>query len=150
LHCLLFAICLADRQQERATYCAHTAWQPSGLHFGFELNKSLNKRHDLYLIASLWVVATQVRASLTIFELSSVTSRLQGFLPQLDEFYFQGLSNPKSCTSPQLGWLPEPHTHGRGFRDFYHNWTNSISQQLKSDFCCPYTLVPCPQNFSKL
>jgi hypothetical protein len=24
---------------------------------------SLNKRHDLYLIASLWVVATQVRAS---------------------------------------------------------------------------------------
>ncbi len=34
----------------------------------------VNKRHDLYLIASLWVVATQVRASLTIFELSSVTS----------------------------------------------------------------------------
>jgi hypothetical protein len=28
----------------------------------------------MYLIASLWVVATQVRASLTIFELSSVTS----------------------------------------------------------------------------
>jgi hypothetical protein len=26
------------------------------------------------LIASLWVVATQVKASLTIFELSSVTS----------------------------------------------------------------------------
>ncbi len=35
---------------------------------------SLNKRHDRYLVASLWVVATQVRASLTIFELSSVTS----------------------------------------------------------------------------
>ncbi len=35
---------------------------------------SLNKRHDLYLIALLWVVATQLRASLTIFELSSVTS----------------------------------------------------------------------------
>jgi hypothetical protein len=29
LHCLLFAICLADRQQERATYCTHmqhTVW----------------------------------------------------------------------------------------------------------------------------
>ncbi len=26
LHCLLLAICLADRQQERATYCAHTVW----------------------------------------------------------------------------------------------------------------------------
>jgi hypothetical protein len=26
LHCLLLAICLADRQQERATYCTHTAW----------------------------------------------------------------------------------------------------------------------------
>ncbi len=25
LHCLLVAICLADRQQERATYCTHTA-----------------------------------------------------------------------------------------------------------------------------
>jgi hypothetical protein len=25
-----------------------------------------NKRHDLYLIASLWVVATQARASLTL------------------------------------------------------------------------------------
>ncbi len=37
LHFLLFAICLADRNQERATYCTHTAWQPSGLHFGFEL-----------------------------------------------------------------------------------------------------------------
>jgi hypothetical protein len=35
---------------------------------------SLNNRHDLYLITSFWVVATQVRASLTIFELSSVKS----------------------------------------------------------------------------
>jgi hypothetical protein len=26
LHCLLFAICLADRHQQRATYCTHTAW----------------------------------------------------------------------------------------------------------------------------
>jgi hypothetical protein len=26
LHCLLFAICLADRQQERATHCTHTSW----------------------------------------------------------------------------------------------------------------------------
>jgi hypothetical protein len=26
----------------------------------------MNKRHDLYLIAALWVVATQVRASLTL------------------------------------------------------------------------------------
>ena len=34
----------------------------------------MDKRHDHYLmIASLWVVATQVRASLTIFELASVT-----------------------------------------------------------------------------
>ena len=40
LHCLLVAICLADRQQERATYCTHTAWWPSGWHFRFELNKS--------------------------------------------------------------------------------------------------------------
>ena len=32
-HCLLFAICLADRQQERATYCKHAAWWPLGLHF---------------------------------------------------------------------------------------------------------------------
>jgi hypothetical protein len=28
----------------------------------------------IFMIASLWVVATQVKASLTIFELSSVTS----------------------------------------------------------------------------
>ena len=26
LHCLLFSICLADRQQEKATYCTHTEW----------------------------------------------------------------------------------------------------------------------------
>jgi hypothetical protein len=26
LHCLLFAICLEDRQQERATYCTNTVW----------------------------------------------------------------------------------------------------------------------------
>jgi hypothetical protein len=37
LHCLLFAICFADRQQERATYCTHTAWSPSGLHIRFEI-----------------------------------------------------------------------------------------------------------------
>jgi hypothetical protein len=43
-----------------------------GLHFRFELKKS-EKRHDLYWIASLGVVAIHVRASLTIFELSSVT-----------------------------------------------------------------------------
>ena len=34
----------------------------------------MNKRHDLCLIESLWVVTTQVRTSLTIFEHSSVTS----------------------------------------------------------------------------
>ncbi len=38
--------------------------------------RSLNKQHDLYLIASLWVVATQVRSSLTIFQLSNVKSTL--------------------------------------------------------------------------
>ncbi len=26
LSCLLVDICLADRQQERATYCTHTVW----------------------------------------------------------------------------------------------------------------------------
>jgi hypothetical protein len=43
----------------------------------FDICSSLNKRHDLYLIASLWVVATQVRASLTIFE-SFVLKRKRG------------------------------------------------------------------------
>ncbi len=28
----------------------------------------MNKRYDLYLIASIWVVATQVRASLTLLD----------------------------------------------------------------------------------
>ena len=37
-------------------------------------SRNLHTQHDLYLIASLWVVAAQVRASLTIFELSSVKS----------------------------------------------------------------------------
>ena len=40
LHCLLVAICLADRQPERATVCTHTAWQPSALHFGLHPKKS--------------------------------------------------------------------------------------------------------------
>jgi hypothetical protein len=40
LHYLLFVILLSDRQQERATYCTHTVWYPSGLHFKFEANKS--------------------------------------------------------------------------------------------------------------
>jgi hypothetical protein len=30
---------------------------------------------------------------------------------------------------------PEPPTDGGGFKDFYHNWTNSILQQLKRNFC---------------
>ena len=30
-HWLLFAICLADRKQERVTYCTHTVWYPSAL-----------------------------------------------------------------------------------------------------------------------
>jgi hypothetical protein len=28
----------------------------------------------------------------------------------------------------------DPPTDGGGFRDFYHNWTNSILQQLKRKF----------------
>ncbi len=61
VHCMLFAICLADSGSLRS----YTFVQEQ---------RSQNKRNDLYLIASLWVVATQVRASLTIFELSRVTS----------------------------------------------------------------------------
>jgi hypothetical protein len=71
VYCLLFAICLADRQQE-------TSYTYSGSRRSYTFvqeQRSQNKRHDLYLIASLWVIATQVRASLTVLELSSVASR---------------------------------------------------------------------------
>ena len=73
LYCLLHTICLeTGNQKERHIVRIQCG---SLRPFTFALHqKSLNKRHDLYLIASLWVVATQVRASLTIFELSSVTS----------------------------------------------------------------------------
>jgi hypothetical protein len=66
----------------------------------------------------------------------------------------------------------DPPTDGGGLRDLYHNWTNSILEQLKTNFgkwqmhCfefhqwlihlnpkhvalyCPYSLVPDPHNFS--
>ena len=45
------------RQRERATCCTLAALHPSV--FSFHLC-SLNKRHDLYLIATLWVVATRL------------------------------------------------------------------------------------------
>ncbi len=31
-------------------------------------------------------------------------------------------------------WYSIPPTDGRGFRDFYHNWTSSILQQMKRKF----------------
>jgi hypothetical protein len=43
LHCLLVAFCLAYRQQETAACYTHT--------------EVMNKRHDLYLMTSLGVVA---------------------------------------------------------------------------------------------
>ena len=70
---LLFAIFLPDRQQETATHCVHIqlgSLPPCTFALRY---RSLNKRQDLYLIASLWFVA-QVRARLTILALASVTS----------------------------------------------------------------------------
>ena len=66
LHCLLVAICLADRQQETATYCTHTV-------VVFELALWLCAKEVwingmmFFLIASPWAVATQFTASLTFF-----------------------------------------------------------------------------------
>ena len=71
---LLAGFPLFSRQATRNSDICYTY---SAVAFGLALSltrKELNRRHDLYLIASLWVVATQVRASLTLFELSSVTS----------------------------------------------------------------------------
>jgi hypothetical protein len=46
-------------------------------------------------------------------------------LQSTDDFFLSapGLARP--------GILEEPPKDGRGFRDFYHNWTNSFLQQLK-------------------
>ena len=63
--------CFADQKERRIVHIQRGSLRACTLAFS---KTSLNKRHDLYLIASLWVVATQVRASWTIFELSGVTS----------------------------------------------------------------------------
>jgi hypothetical protein len=64
-HLALLALCpLFSRQatSKSEILCTHTAWKPSGLHFLFEVKKS-------------------EKASLTIFELSCVTSSgLEGSL----------------------------------------------------------------------
>jgi hypothetical protein len=37
-------------------------------------------------------------------------------------------------TYNKISWQGFPSKDGRGFRDFYHNWTNSILQQVKRKF----------------
>ena len=72
---LALALChLFTRQATRAaTYCVHTQLGSLPPYTVSLRYRSLNKRQDLYLIASLWFVA-QVRARLTILALASVTS----------------------------------------------------------------------------